>query len=382
MPAGKSLRIAITGTVLAGIAAMGAAQSSDPAQILMRSMQRTYDVNVVVELLQRDPMVPGTFQRVKVERTGSGHSRRTILQPLRMLGVTQVDDGDRLRMYLPDRNRIIDQDSALKEPCQAEARIRLARKNYTLRLDTGPRIAGRQTVVVVATPRHRDMDGRKYYIDRETDFPLRLETISGSDVRVMYDTKDIQFPARLDPKLFSLQPVGNVEVQRYERPQRVTAQQARQLVGFLPVLPESLPLGFEVDDVQFSVNRAGNHTWRSIVVRMSDGLARATVYQWRASDRIPVDAFEESSTAENNGVSIMVVSELPQRVRERLLQAFVTQTVDLRPDQVLPFYSGLRPTGGRLGDSMEPVPALWAFAGLEGLAFTGRSLPAQAMAGR
>jgi hypothetical protein len=379
MQAASAFRVLLAGTLAVGLAlpALAVQQASgrkqtivrsgvkDPVELLLQSMRGDFAVNVRTVLVQRDPKAPATFIRVHIERAKDGPTRQTITQPLRMAGVTSVDDGVRIRMFLPDRREIIDQASPLLESQQAEHRIALARKNYTFTASSGGKIAGRDAIMVSAVPRHAGMETRRYFLDRDTAYPLRLEVVSGGRSQLVFDTKDIEFPARMDEKLFRLQPVGDVKILKYNRPQRIdTPAQAKKLVGFVPIVPTNLPMGFQVQEVQ--VNE--DDKWKAVMVRISDGLARATVHQWRAADNARVETPENSTVLDVNGVRLMIAADLPGPIRERLLQAFAAQLSDLSPDQRMQKMIGfLSPVELGLVSSLELVNALSALSGLEGL---------------
>lgn len=291
-----------------------------PAQALLRSMRPTFSTNITAVVVQRDPSSDGAFQIVRVERDRLGHTRYTVLQPLRMQGVESVDDGTKVRMYFPDQNLIIDQDSPQRSPGDAAWRIGLAQRNYTLRYGPPTRVAGRSCLTIVATPKYGQMDVRRYYVDEETFYPLRIESEGDSGRTLYIDTKDILYPAKLPRDRFRLDPMGSPQVLRYHRPDSLTTHTAALKMGFTPIVPQTIPLGFRVQEMQLS--ETGN--WRSVAVRITDGLVRATVYQWQAAgSRFDVKSIENSTPAERNGIRLLLVSDLDARLRQALLDAFV-----------------------------------------------------------
>jgi hypothetical protein len=330
------------------------------AQLLARSMQRTFPVNVIAVILQKDPQGEG-FQRVKIERNRQGLARCTILAPLRMSGITSVDNGERLMTFLPDRRLIIDQQSPGAEPCEVDDKIALAKRNYTFKIIPSGKIAGRETICVQAVPRFDDLEIRRYYLDSATTYPLRVETFQeGNEINVMVDTKDIAFPKVLDRKLFELEPSGDVSVQTFTKPKKVVSgSQAQNVVGFMPLIPDGLPLGFKVQEIQFS----GDTKWKPIVIRMTDGLARATLYQWDKDADVKVQAFSNSSTLVYKNLKLMLVSDLSAPVRMQLLRAFLAQA-SVDPGFRAQRLFGLMPEAG-LQASLELVASVWAFAGID-----------------
>lgn len=359
--ANVSLRIAglVTGLVLAA----GSFADPQATALLLRSMQRTFPVNVVSVIIQRDPKSDQSFQRVKVERTKDGLQRCTILQPLRMQGVTSVDDGERMKIYLPDRKVLLDQESPAKAGGEDDERTQLIKKNYTFAMSDGGKVAGRNAVMVVATPRYDELEVRRYYLDEETAYPLRLETyLAGAEIHVVYDTKDIDFPKTIDRGIFSLNPLGQIRTITYNRPTKVVSPaQAKSLVGFTPLVPRDLPMGFAVQEVQFS----DNSDTKAIVVRISDGLARASIYQTKSGDKLSSD--EDSTVIEYKGVRLMLVSDLSKDIRDQLLRSFLDHAISDPATRAQKFYSGLSPFEAGLLASLELMSNVSALDQIEDL---------------
>ena len=296
------------------------ASGPGPDEVLLRSFQRVFPVNVRALIVQRDPAGDGLSQLIRVERDKSGKTRHSVLQPLRLAGTESVDDGNRNYVYWPDRNVLINQVSPQKDAPSASDRIKIARRNYKFSFGKSEKVAGRETYCVVATPNDRRMDVRRYYIDTATYYPLRLETVvSGRVKTVFYDTKDIQFPSKIEPDRFKLKPVGSPRVMEYSRPTKLAESEAKAKLGFKPVVPKKLPMGFQVQEMQLT---SGN-SWRSLAIRITDGLVRATVYQWRPSgDANDVASIEVGSSVAVGDIRVMLVSDLGEEERSALLRAF------------------------------------------------------------
>jgi len=233
--------------------------------------------------------------------------------------VESVDDGVRKQTYIPDDNVILDEDSLGDGAAGIEDRLRLAKKNYSFSLESVSDIAGRSTVLVTAKPRNQGLDIRRFYLDEKTAYPLKLETV-GEDGKpvVAYQMVEISYPSRLSPNLFKLEVLPGVDVFRFERPTPVDVATARQQFGFTPIAPKGLPFGFKVQETQFNKKEE----WQSIKVRLVDGLARATVYQWIPNGK-PMKVIGDSTTMDVNGIRLLIVSDLGPKVRAKLLEAFV-----------------------------------------------------------
>jgi|GEM_PF-1115164 len=365
----KNLRILAGAALLASVAVASATvsggsktQTDRALEFLSRSMQRRFSVNVVAIILQRDPGGEGVYQRVKIERSRDGKVRHTVLQPLRMQGIESVDDGNRMRVFLPDQRIIIDQQSPAKGSGDVELRLNLARQNYTFRVESNHRIAGRPAVCVTATPRYDDMDVRRYFIDAETFYPLRAETINNGSSVPVFETKDVQYPRAIDGRVFQMRSMANVDTLKYNPPSTLTRTAAAKIVGFTPLMPQRLPMGFKVQEMQYN----GNTEWKSVAIRLTDGLTRATVYQWKPNGK-RVKAVEDSTSIDHNGVRLLLVSDLNPELRLKLLQAFVSQALNQSARSYKLFGMLAAPTAG-LPARPELMSTLWTFAELDGLA--------------
>jgi hypothetical protein len=313
----------ITVSVVAN-AGTGFAQSKaapTPAEVLLKSMQRQTSVNVLGIITQRDGAGTGITQTIRVERDRNGRSHFLVLAPLRHQGTESVDNGARSLVYWPDKNVIIDQDSPSKTPCDAQWRMTLAQKNYRLKFGTPLKIAGRTTRCIEATPIDPRMEVRRFYVDATTSYPLRLELIgSNRTVVTIQDTKEISYPVDVTADRFVLKPVGAPRTLKFERPKSTSAAQVERALGFEPIIPKVMPMGFAMQDMQVTQS----DRWRSVAIRVTDGLVRGTVYQWRSrgEDR-EVEGMDENSVMKVGDVRMMIVSDLDASRRQAMLEAFV-----------------------------------------------------------
>jgi len=318
MPATKTLSLLTVLAVGASVHASGG-QGLTAKEVLLRSMQRVLPVNVVAIIVQRDPFGDGAFQTVRVERDRSGKIHHTVLQPLRLQGMESADDGDRSMIYWPDQNLLIDQDSPQRNPDDAESRMALASRNYSFKFGDSTTVAGRSAYCVVATPRSSALDVRRYYIDQETFFSLRMETVApGRPPSLYVDTKDVKYPKKIDADSFVLKPIGSPRVQRYSPYEELSMESANRRMGFYPLLPDAMPMGFKLQEMQLT----NTNRWKAVAIRITDGLVRATIYQWRGGPR-DLTSLEDRTAAEHNGINMILVSDLRSALREQLLNAFI-----------------------------------------------------------
>lgn len=296
-------------------------QNGRAMEFLLKSWQNKFPDNVNAIINQRDPRSESGMRQIHVLRSKDGKQRAKVLEPLRFQGIETIDDGVRNRTYFPDDHEIIDDESLSKVDTDFRERLELAKKNYTFDISAHARIAGRATLCVTATPKYSEMDLRKFYLDAANSYPLRAETVSANgEVTVIFETKVIRYKDKFDSDTFKFQDFPNVRLIKYTRPKTYSRAQIGAQVGFSPYVPETLPYGFRVQEIQYSKGTASS-PWSPVRIRIYDGLARATVYQW-------IPRGENLRTGDNStsktvaGVKIMIVSDLGPRIRQRLLDAF------------------------------------------------------------
>lgn len=304
---------------------------------MLRSLKANPSRNVEAILRQRDPF-GGTFMTVKIQRSSSGKSRDTILAPLKSQGRESIDDGEKLTTFVPDQKTVIIQTS-LKKLGESKAREALLLRNYELESEVGEKIAGRSTIIVTACPKNDGINSIRYAFDRESGFPLRRETIDEDDRSTIdFEVSSISFPKSFDEETFKMKTVGGVEIMRYESvnlelTSDVTVSQSYGTVlknlGFEPALAPKLPFGFK--SLSCSVNNSSS--WKSAVVRISDGLFKANVYQWIFEEDEKLQSGENRTVIGKGKIRVMVVGELSESVRKKLANAFLNELSMLNAEQ-------------------------------------------------
>jgi outer membrane lipoprotein-sorting protein len=308
----------------AGLAVAAAAYNSSQIKArdaLFRCIERTNSVALNAIVTQRGSAPCPPIMQFKIEQDRAGRRKVTTLQPLSMQGTVQFDDGKTWKIYEPDKRQLVIQPSPRTFREDTAERMKLAEDNYRFSLERNGVIAGRSTWVVTATPKAPEMPVRRYSIDVDKNVLLRLETVEEGKRNVLMDTLAVSFPSSRPSEAFDFKPVGNVRTIQLPAPERIESlAKAREEVGFEPVLPKHLPFGFVILEPQISgVERA-----RYVAVRLSDGLIKATVYQWDAKRLNP---FGDSGLNFRlvQGVRIALVGELPGPVQNRLLDLFVKE---------------------------------------------------------
>lgn len=304
--------------------APAAVQGDSPLELLQRSMEKASRTPVNAIVFQRNF---GGFRcnaQMKIDQARDGRVRITMLQPLPMQGVTSVDDGRTWRTYFPDDRRLLIQESPRAAQLDPKDRMQLAARNYNFRLEDGDVVAGRSTISVVATPVSSELPVRRYTLDREHTFMLRLETLDGSRATTLMDTKSINFPSNVSSSNFEIRPIGEYRTIRLDPPEPIRSSRAvRDQLGFRPVFPEELPFGFVISDRRLVTSEDKAPV---VALRVTDGLIMATVYQWNA--RLEDQPWPKGKKdREVDGIRFRMVGDLPDGVMSKVLEAFLRKAV-------------------------------------------------------
>jgi outer membrane lipoprotein-sorting protein len=326
MSATKRTLILLAGV---GLLATGAvAQSDNPRakQLLSKVLNRKSDHNVQAYVWQLLPDGSGGAQQFQVSISKSGKMWQRIIFPGSMEGITAVDDLVRMSTLFPNQQRVVIQSSPRSMECDAEFRLGLAERNYRLRME--PRtamVAGQRAAVVVAIPENAELETRRFYIDDRTGYLLKLETTIGNETTLRLETKQISYPASIPDSKFVLDVPPGTSKSVYGPPEQIDGPINASKVGFMPVLAKkgaNLPLGFCVQDVQVSQNQK----YKSVAVRITDGLVRGTVYQMPAKGKIgDLKNMSGIAVRDAGAIRIIVAADVPAKVRESILREFLSR---------------------------------------------------------
>jgi hypothetical protein len=291
----------------------------DPYKLFLRSSQSSCPYNVVALIDQRDPLVD-SWQRVKIVRDRHGVVFKSVLSPLKMQGVKSLDDGVRWRTLLPDEKSVMDQRSPLATIHGLQSRLSRAHRNYRFKLTGTHEIAERPCYVVSVQPIAPDLPTWTLYLDTSTCYPLRVDTKDSEGSRVEFTSRTIDYPKTLDPDLMTLDVPLGFKVVSFDIPENFSSpSSAKAELGFDPIIPNKLPYGFGVEDLQIS----RSSEWSSLIVRLTDGMARASVYEYVPGRRLKsVRPFENSSRSSVGEVRLMIVSDVSESCRQKLLSSF------------------------------------------------------------
>ena len=265
----------------------------------------------------------GGYVRLRMWRDTSGRRRTEILAPVAMQGQVSVDDGTLWTTYFPEHRRLRSHPSPMQEVDDLGFRMRLLKRNYRLGIDEKTTVAGRSAWRVVARPRSADLETRRFYIDVASYVPLKTETVNDlGGVTVQIAVKKIQFPAHFDKGVFDALAYPGVKPDFPKPPISLHGlEDAERKVGFRPAAPGRLPMGFCPQSIDLV-------TWREIKpvqIRVTDGLVRLYVYQFRAPDDRPEPprrAGDDRTVRKVGNLRVMVRGDAPLAVRERILDVY------------------------------------------------------------
>lgn len=316
------LRVALSAGMLACASAM-MAQESAAKSVFLKYMEQSRFVEYTAIRTQLSGCDDLGGLQLKVQNNSAGQQRITVLAPLAIQGQVFLDDGERYVQFFPDENRLyVTKSPSFYLPSPKE-RLALAEKNYRFSLTKGSSIAGRKVVYVVATPHEDDMPVRRFGIDEKTSVILKMETVQSGRATVTLDTKAIEYQPSGSLGELRIQPATGVRTITVSEPVRVTSNSvAAALTGIVPVIPPSLPAGFWAREPEI----LGTPREQFIAVRITDGLATATIYQFStkgAARNAPLPSGSVENTYGN--IRFAVAGDLPKTVMHKLLKTFILE---------------------------------------------------------
>lgn len=298
-------------------------EASQARELLFKTLDRNYKNNVVAIISQRSPEDNGSYQQIQVQISKDGRVRQTVVYPLSMQGIEKIDDGKQSATILPDDKVILVQESPRTLPDDSETRINLTTRNYGLTLGGTTTVAGHRASIVIAKPRYAGLQSKRYHIDANSGFVLKLETLdSKGTATVAFEAKKVTYPASIGTSAF------NLDLDKRDGFEIVTQRRTGFLdssgkgyvaVGFTPVFPQELPFGFDIQDAQ--INDSGNH--RSLAIRITDGPVKGTVYQYSLATARRMKAMPGTTIGDGSGIRFVVAADVPEAVRKKILNTFI-----------------------------------------------------------
>lgn len=303
-------------------ASLSVARDDTSLRLLREALDSTYRINArKIVVLNSDRYEFGSMS-VSVLQSRGGEVLTTVVQPLSMQGFKTIDDGKTLKSYYPDLKRVWYQESPRVHQPSADYRLSIAERNYRIsHREVDEKISGRTVTLVTADARSPEMPTRRYYLDRETRTLLRLETLDDKGrATSLMDTRAIEFLTSVQRSQFNALPSG-IKPEPMETPLRTSPGKAAIEVNFRPILPSRLPLGFEIEGVDILREKGAN----LVALRITDGLATATVYLWDPRDDVNVLQSPGMRERTVNGMKVRVIGDLPLAAKDRILQGFGTK---------------------------------------------------------
>lgn len=318
----RRLRYVLAPVAVLALAATAMGQAKDEVRtVFFQSLQKSGSIQAT--LIQSKRIFDGGRNTVKYSVTldDKGRSRRTVIQPISMEGTIWIDDGKQWATINTNERAVVIQPSPLQDRLDARARMRLIEANYLLQSEGDVQIAGRRALVVRAVPKEKVLPERRYSIDRGNYLLLRIETQGSSGkMDVLLDTLAASFPRDLDGSLFQIPRSGyKVRVTDYPKPIKNLGA-ASQVLGFRPRIPSELPFGFQITQKHL----VGSPESQFLALRLSDGFASLTVYQWDSNKRYAELPYKRGDGTDDEGVSFKVFGgDVPSSVRQRIAEAFL-----------------------------------------------------------
>jgi outer membrane lipoprotein-sorting protein len=246
---------------------------------------------------------------------GYGRSRVTYLLPETSRNRIIIRDG-KTRWELQPSTRTAIRSDIVHRPVPVEGINRIARQvsqSYILKLAKDLSfVAGRPTYILTLSPKQKDRQSRKWWVDAETGLVLKREvyaisgaleqTTSYSNLAIGISVKPAQIRSQI--------PVGYRTVHRPPDNVVMYVDSARRLDPSFNDLPAVLGSGFEFQSARI-VDAQGA---KSLLVEYSDGLAGLSIFRIPARTTPPPGASHARTVAVGSTQGTIIESIAPYRV--------------------------------------------------------------------
>ncbi|HLK15253.1 MAG TPA: hypothetical protein VKT78_10640 [Fimbriimonadaceae bacterium] len=328
MRAGNSVGLLLTALGLVAAAATGARARDDESalRLLVKAFDRSSPKNIDA-IMRMSLDSPGERQTVQVRIAKDGRQRVEVIEPLSRKGLIILELELYREIYNPDKGTLSIGRSMQADLFDPSERLRLVRKNYSLKMIHGVELAHRRVVRIDATSRYADVGGARIFIDPDSYFVMRVDTVSNTgDVTRKFETTTVSYPADLPPGIFDLSG-ERVTVIHETDPEPVSnASEAARKAGFRPLMSHELPYGF----ISRKMYVHNNTSYKTIGFNLSDGLAAATIFEFDLR-HCPADVVKQihaemrsrpNDFMTEQGITIGIVSDVCPKARKKLLEAF------------------------------------------------------------
>lgn len=136
-------------------------------------------------------------------------------------------------------------------------------------------ITGREAVILEVTPDGGDT--YRLWVDQETDLPLQKHSAMRNELQMKVTYTEITFVEEIPEELlqYSL-PVGYTEIDTDPEQVLLTMEEAGEAAGFLPIIPDELPQGYDLIRISYLSNSEvikltyrDNGTGKSVIILQS-----------------------------------------------------------------------------------------------------------------
>jgi outer membrane lipoprotein-sorting protein len=263
--------------------------------------------------------------RLGIEQSAKGERRVVYHMPVRYKGTVIVDDGKLLITFDPRAKVCESRPSSdpLSDALIRHRRDAMLHRNYVITRGETTKVGDRAAIVVVAKPRLSGALKRTVWVDSANKVLLRVRMESETG-KTLYESELLfpDFSAKIPPETFSTNFGCGVKTKRRESPELFTSLSAlRQRVGFEVLSPDHLPVGMAF--LYAEAFRQGEGY--TAVLRYSDGLARASVYQSPSESSIRISASggaERALISFNRGMKLTIVGDLSESGMRQFASAF------------------------------------------------------------
>jgi hypothetical protein len=286
------------------------------SEMLRRTFSGSFGKNIVA-MMRRTSSNGRGDQTVKHIRSKAGLSRDVVISPILCAGQETLDDGQKLFKVFPD-DKVIYAQPSRHVTQNVDQRVKLAFENYNISSKSGPTTLGRETVLLVASPKRERLATIELLLDKSTGFAMRRTVDYGDEREVEYETQSIEFPESLPATTFKLNVSSKYSLIELSPSRFSGVAEAGRYLGFSAVEPKVFPYGFKIQSV--SVRKSSE--WNPISIVLSDGLVTLSVYQWKPQGEDPVSTTFPNSAKTKNGIRVIVVGECPRWLRDSVLKVF------------------------------------------------------------
>lgn len=289
-----------------------------PEQILARVLEDDFDYNarLVVrrQIWREEPLL---FSVVVSKGVGSKY---TVVHPSTYQGQVFIDDGKQLRHYIPESKTIYLRPSGHSFAPSGSWLARRAGKNYTLAIVEREKRLGRDVTTIALRPKNAALPSRRMTVDNELPVVHLVDAFDGSDRLRLVEVIDLK-PSSSNLGELKLDTTREVRTRQSWGPRPVKDMKlAAGILGFSPLSPRKIPLGFE----SYVRQLGGTEQSPAFVNRLSDGVAMVTVYQWAYDEEKRPELFSMKPLAFDSTGRIAVTADgdVPSSVLRQMAQAF------------------------------------------------------------